>query len=78
MICFEESYRGLSLVDYIRTFTWDKKLETVVKSSGILGGQGKMPTIVSPEVYRTRFLEAMERYLNVVPDRWTEFDTCSG
>lgn len=27
--------------DYIRTFTWDKKLEMVVKSTGILGGQGK-------------------------------------
>lgn len=26
--------------DYIRTFTWDKKLEMVVKSAGILGGQG--------------------------------------
>ncbi|MGH0124737.1 UNVERIFIED_CONTAM: hypothetical protein FKN15_013056 [Acipenser sinensis] len=25
--------------DYIRTFTWDKKLEMVVKSTGILGGQ---------------------------------------
>ena len=30
--------------DYIRTFTWDKKLEMVVKSSGILGGQGKSGT----------------------------------
>lgn len=28
--------------DYIRTFTWDKKLEMVVKSTGILGGQGKV------------------------------------
>lgn len=28
-------------LDYIRTFTWDKKLEMVVKSTGILGGQGK-------------------------------------
>lgn len=27
-------------LDYIRTFTWDKKLEMVVKSTGILGGQG--------------------------------------
>lgn len=27
--------------DYIRTFTWDKKLEMVVKSTGILGGQGE-------------------------------------
>lgn len=28
-------------LDYIRTFTWDKKLEMVVKSTGILGGQGE-------------------------------------
>lgn len=48
-------------IDYIRTFTWDKRLETFVKSSGILGGQGKMPTVVSPELYRTRFCEAMNR-----------------
>ncbi|XP_067939535.1 1-phosphatidylinositol 3-phosphate 5-kinase-like [Watersipora subatra] len=67
----------IGIIDYIRTFTWDKKLETYVKSSGILGGQGKMPTIVSPEVYRTRFLEAMDRYLNVVPDRWRDF-ACYG
>lgn len=31
----------LIATDYIRTFTWDKKLEMVVKSTGILGGQGK-------------------------------------
>ncbi|CAL1530359.1 unnamed protein product, partial [Lymnaea stagnalis] len=28
----------VGIIDYIRTFTWDKKLEMVVKSSGILGG----------------------------------------
>lgn len=32
--------RLLLPTDYIRTFTWDKKLEMVVKSTGILGGQG--------------------------------------
>ncbi|XP_074111998.1 1-phosphatidylinositol 3-phosphate 5-kinase fab1 isoform X2 [Cotesia typhae] len=57
--------------DYIRTFTWDKKLETMVKKSGILGGQGKLPTIVSPEEYRARFIAAMHRYFLPVPDRWT-------
>ena len=31
----------LPVTDYIRTFTWDKKLEMVVKSTGILGGQGE-------------------------------------
>ncbi|KAK0158635.1 hypothetical protein PV328_009612 [Microctonus aethiopoides] len=61
----------LGIIDYIRTFTWDKKLETMVKKSGILGGQGKLPTIVSPEVYRSRFIAAMHRYFLPVPDRWT-------
>ncbi|XP_069701423.1 1-phosphatidylinositol 3-phosphate 5-kinase isoform X2 [Periplaneta americana] len=61
----------VGIIDYIRIFTWDKKLETIVKSSGILGGQGKMPTIVSPELYRARFIAAMHRYFLPVPDRWT-------
>ncbi|XP_046466655.1 putative 1-phosphatidylinositol 3-phosphate 5-kinase isoform X1 [Neodiprion pinetum] len=61
----------LGIIDYIRTFTWDKKLETIVKRSGILGGQGKLPTIVSPEEYRARFIAAMHRYFLPVPDRWT-------
>ncbi|XP_074154973.1 1-phosphatidylinositol 3-phosphate 5-kinase isoform X1 [Sminthopsis crassicaudata] len=61
----------VGIIDYIRTFTWDKKLEMVVKSSGILGGQGKMPTVVSPELYRTRFCEAMDKYFLMVPDHWT-------
>lgn len=58
--------------DYIRTFTWDKKLETMVKKSGILGGQGKLPTIISPEEYRARFIAAMHRYFLPVPDRWSD------
>ncbi|XP_078260363.1 1-phosphatidylinositol 3-phosphate 5-kinase isoform X8 [Rhinoraja longicauda] len=61
----------VGIIDYIRTFTWDKKLEMVVKSTGILGGQGKMPTVVSPELYRTRFCEAMDKYFLKVPDHWT-------
>lgn len=61
---------GLLVSDYIRTFTWDKKIETFVKSSGILGGQGKTPTVVSPTEYQTRFCEAMDRYFLLVPDRW--------
>ncbi|CAH1155707.1 unnamed protein product [Phaedon cochleariae] len=60
----------LGIIDYIRTFTWDKRLETMVKRSGILGGQGKLPTIVSPEEYQKRFMEAMHRYFLEVPDHW--------
>lgn len=57
-------------IDFIRTFTWDKRLETWVKASGLLGGHGKMPTVVAPELYRKRFCEAMDRYFLMVPDKW--------
>ncbi|KAG0169204.1 1-phosphatidylinositol-3-phosphate 5-kinase [Apophysomyces sp. BC1034] len=60
----------VGIVDFMRTFTWDKKLESWVKESGILGGGGKEPTIVSPRQYRIRFREAMERYFLMVPDLW--------
>jgi len=57
----------IGIIDYIRTFTWDKMLEMVLKKNIT----GAMPTVVSPELYRRRFLEAMDRYFLFVPDRWT-------
>ncbi|EFI28703.1 1-phosphatidylinositol-3-phosphate 5-kinase [Coprinopsis cinerea okayama7 len=62
----------VGIVDYIRTYTWDKKVESWVKESTFLGGGGKgeLPTIVTPKQYRQRFLGAMERYFPLVPDRW--------
>ncbi|TRM61544.1 hypothetical protein BD626DRAFT_631658 [Schizophyllum amplum] len=61
----------VGIVDYIRTYTWDKKLESWVKESTFLGGGGRgEPTIVTPKQYRQRFLAAMERYFPMIPDRW--------
>ncbi|KAI6047997.1 hypothetical protein EDC04DRAFT_2620899 [Pisolithus marmoratus] len=60
----------IGIVDYIRTYTWDKKLESWVKESTFLGGGKGEPTIVTPKQYRQRFLSAMERYFPMVPDRW--------
>ncbi|KAL4067348.1 hypothetical protein V8B97DRAFT_2063152 [Scleroderma yunnanense] len=60
----------VGIVDYIRTYTWDKKLESWVKDSTFLGGGKGEPTIVTPKQYRQRFLSAMERYFPLVPDRW--------
>lgn len=55
------------LSDYVRTYTWDKKLESWVKESAFLGGAGKgEPTIVTPKQYRQRFTSAMERYFPLV------------
>ncbi|KAF7337658.1 1-phosphatidylinositol-3-phosphate 5-kinase [Mycena sanguinolenta] len=61
----------VGIVDYIRTYTWDKKLESWVKESAFLGGSGRgEPTIITPKQYRQRFLGAMERYFPLIPDRW--------
>ncbi|SAM00139.1 hypothetical protein [Absidia glauca] len=72
LVGIDEERRELvvGIVDFIRTFTWDKKLESWVKESVFLGGGGKEPTIVSPRLYRVRFRAAMERYFLMVPDVW--------
>ena len=66
------------LLDYIRTYTWDKKLESWVKESTFLGGAGKgEPTIVTPKQYRQRFISAMDRYFPLVSDYEDCFLYCS-
>ena len=54
----------LGIVDYIRTFTWDKRVESWVKD--LRGAGGKTPTIVTPKQYKQRFRSAMERYFPLV------------
>lgn len=31
---------------------------------------GRLPTVVSPDLYRGRFCEAMDKYFLMVPDHW--------
>ena len=59
--------------DYIRTYTWDKKLESWVKESAFMAGAGGEPTIVTPRQYRQRFISAMERYFPMVSDVFSEY-----
>lgn len=61
----------VGIIDFIRTFTWDKKLENWVKEKGLVGGSStKKPTVITPKQYKTRFREAMDRYILMVPDPW--------
>lgn len=62
----------VGIIDWLRTFTWDKKVENWVKGSTLVGKKGKDPTIVTPKQYRIRFREAMDRYILEVPDIWYE------
>lgn len=61
----------VGIIDYVRQYTWDKQLETYVKSSGVLGGGSKQPTIISPKLYKKRFRRAIAHYLVTVPGPFT-------
>ncbi|KAJ6825386.1 1-phosphatidylinositol-3-phosphate 5-kinase FAB1B-like isoform X1 [Iris pallida] len=62
----------LGIIDFMRQYTWDKHLETWVKTSGILGGpKNASPTVISPQQYKKRFRKAMSAYFLVVPDQWS-------
>jgi hypothetical protein len=62
----DENAAVLIYADYQRTYTWDKKLESWVKDTGLLGAGKGEPTIITPKQYRQRFLSAMERYFPMV------------
>jgi 1-phosphatidylinositol-3-phosphate 5-kinase len=59
----------VGIIDCIRTYTWDKKLESWVKDRGFVGGGRSRPTVTSPKKYKSRFREAMERYILGAPHR---------
>nr|XP_043636882.1 1-phosphatidylinositol-3-phosphate 5-kinase FAB1B-like [Erigeron canadensis] len=62
----------LGIIDFMRQYTWDKHLETWVKTSGILGGpKNASPTVISPKQYKKRFRKAMTTYFLMVPDQWS-------
>lgn len=55
------------LLDYVRPYTWDKKVENFVKETGFLNGVGEGgPAVMHPRAYRERFLGAMDRYFPMV------------
>lgn len=65
----------VGIIDWLRTFTWDKRVENWVKGTSLVGKKGKDPTIITPKQYKTRFREAMDRYILEVPDIWYEGST---
>lgn len=69
MIAIDEQRSELvvGVIDCIRTYTWDKKLESWIKDRGFAGGGKNRPTVTSPKEYKSRFREAMARYVLQAP-----------
>ena len=65
MIAIDEDRKELvvGIIDCIRTYTWDKKLESWIKDRG-----KNRPTVTSPREYKSRFREAMGRYVLQAPE----------
>ncbi|XXH02526.1 hypothetical protein Hte_008902 [Hypoxylon texense] len=77
MIAVDEVKKELvvGIIDCIRTYTWDKKLESWIKDRGFAGGGRNRPTVTSPKEYKSRFREAMARYILEAPNCWHQFST---
>lgn len=71
MIAIDENRKELvvGIIDCIRTYTWDKKLEFWFKDRG----SRTRPTVTSPRDYKNRFREAMARYVLQAPNCWHQF-----
>ncbi|KAK0552680.1 Mitochondrial distribution and morphology protein 12 [Tilletia horrida] len=61
----------VGIIDFLRPYTWDKRVESFVKETGLLGGgAGKEPTIITPKMYRARFLAFLDKSFLMSPDPW--------
>jgi len=70
MAGFDDERKELvvGIIDCIRTYTWDKKLESWIKDRG-----KNKPTITSPKDYRNRFRVSMMQYTLSAPACWHQF-----
>lgn len=61
----------VGMIDIVRTFTWDKRVESFVKETGLLPRSGRgEPTVITPRQYRARFLAFLSRAFLLTPDPW--------
>ncbi|XP_062227368.1 1-phosphatidylinositol-3-phosphate 5-kinase FAB1A-like [Phragmites australis] len=55
------------IIDYLRQYTWDKQLESWVKTSLVVP-KNLSPTVISPREYKIRFRAFMSQYFLSVSD----------
>ncbi|CAD5220879.1 unnamed protein product [Bursaphelenchus xylophilus] len=71
-ICEDTNEVVVGIVDYMRTYTLDKKVESFVKTAL---PNPHLPTVISPENYCKRFCDAIDCYFAMAPDQWTCLDS---
>jgi len=68
LVGLHEKSRSMSvgIIDYVRQYTWERKIESGMKSMGMITGRAS-PTVISPGNYKVRFQLATERYFMMAP-----------
>lgn len=67
MICNNDEI-AVGIIDYLRQYTWDKHIESWVKSNALLRSS---PTVISPDEYAQRFRSSIMSYFTEVPCLFT-------
>ncbi|PQE32619.1 phosphatidylinositol-4-phosphate 5-Kinase protein [Rutstroemia sp. NJR-2017a WRK4] len=64
MVAVDEARKELvvGIIDVVRTYTWDKKLESWIKDRGFAGGGRNRPTVTSPKLASTPRWSTTERF----------------
>lgn len=70
----------VGIIDFLRTYTFEKRVETFVKEQSSLLGAAKneLPTVITPKQYANRFLTFMDSILLVSPDAWFQPEDTHG
>lgn len=58
----------LGLIDFLRPYTWDKQIETIGKKLANIR-TGQEPTIISPNEYKIRFLQFIDKIFSSAPNQ---------
>lgn len=56
----------VGIVDFLRPYTWDKRLESWVKETAYIGTSKREPTVLNPRIYKNRFRDAMNKCTDAV------------
>jgi 1-phosphatidylinositol-3-phosphate 5-kinase len=67
IVCRQNLEIRMGIIDYCRSYTLDKALESMVKQTPLYPEYTLPPTVISPSDYLQRFINAMNSYFHASP-----------
>jgi 1-phosphatidylinositol-3-phosphate 5-kinase len=67
IVCRQSLEIRVGIIDYCRSYTIDKALESMVKQTPLYSEYNLQPTVISPSDYLQRFIDGMNAYFHASP-----------